>query len=119
MRRLLRAFLLWGTVLCAFAQSGVSSTQPRRKIDQEHTKWIAEVMQTILTIRPGMTRGDLQKAFTEEGGLSSPAHRRYVYKTCPYIKVDVDFAAADREMEKLDDKITKISQPFLEYAILD
>ena len=66
-----------------------------------------------------MTRADLKEVFGEEGGISSTTHRRYVYKTCPYIKVDVDFAAADGLIEKPDDRITKISQPFLEFSIMD
>jgi hypothetical protein len=119
LRKLLIAFLLWGAIFRAFAQSGESSAQPKFPIDQERTKWVAQVIRTILTIRPGMTRADLQKAFTENGGPLSPEDRRYVYRTCPYIKFDVDFAAADREMEKAEDRIAKISKLFLEYSIRD
>lgn len=38
--------------------------------DREHTQWIASVMDSIQTIKPGMTREDLSKVFTTEGGLS-------------------------------------------------
>ncbi len=90
-------------------------------IDQEHTKWIDKVMRTIQTIKPGMVRGDLKKMFAEEGGLSARRQRKYVYKTCPYIKVDVEFAPSDNDMstEKPEDKIVSISRPYLEYSIMD
>ena len=91
--------------------------------DQEHTKWIASVMDSINTIKPGMTREDLLKIFTTEGGLSNRRHRTYVYKQCPYIKVRVDFEAAvnadDVLAEMPEDRIVEISMPFLQYSIGD
>jgi hypothetical protein len=96
------------------------SQQPSA-IDEEHTKWIGEVMRSIETIKPGMTRGDLKNVFVEEGGLSTRAQRKYVYKTCPYIKVDVTFAPADDDKltEKPEDKIVSISHAYLEYPVMD
>ena len=90
--------------------------------DKEHTKWIARVMDSIQTIKPGMTREDLSRVFTTEGGLSFRLRRTYVYKECPYIKVNVEFEAAAnpsdyREMPQ--DKIVKISMPFLQYSVAD
>ena len=65
-----------------------------------------------------MSRADLLKVFTEEGGLSTRTWRRYVYRECLYIKVDVEFEPAGNTEDKLPerptDKITKISKPFLE-----
>ena len=74
------------------AQETEIDVRGRGSIDQEHTKWIDQVMRSIATIKPGMTRRDLFPVFTEEGGLSTRTHRRYVYKHCPYIKVDVEFS---------------------------
>jgi hypothetical protein len=107
------------------AQETVIDARNRGPIDQEHTKWIDSVMRSIATIKPGMTRRDLFSVFTEEGGLSTRAQRRYVYKHCPYIKVDVEFSHADIDAspdattENPDDKIVKISRPYLEYSIMD
>lgn len=90
---------------------------------REHTKWIASVMDSISTIKPGMTREDLLKAFTTEGGLSFRLQRTYVYKECPYIKVTVQFEAAanpdDGLTEMPEDRIVKISEPFLQYSVTD
>lgn len=81
------------------------------------------VLRWMIEIKPGMTRKDILKIFTTEGGLSFGRERRYVLKQCPYIKVDVDFApAADGQSpftDLPDDKITKISRPYLEYSIMD
>jgi hypothetical protein len=41
--------------------------------------------------RVGMTRMNLLKVFKEEGGISTRLSRRYAYRDCPYIKVDVEF----------------------------
>ena len=90
--------------------------------ESEHTAWIDSVLRAAQTIKPGKTRADLLKVFTEEGGKSTRLHRQYVYRGCPYIKVDVDFAAvgaADATGESPQDKIVKISRPYLEWSIMD
>jgi len=92
----------------------------RQQDSQNHTDWIDECMRRIQSIQPGATRAELLKVFTTEGGISNRLWRRYVYKECPYIKVDVEFRALDDDRhEKTDDVITKISKPFLEWSIMD
>lgn len=80
------------------------------------------VIELIQTIKPGMTRGDLLRLFTTEGGISTRRERTYVYKQCPYIKVRVEFEAADRSenwAQIPQDRIVKISAPFLQYFVAD
>jgi hypothetical protein len=109
------------------AQEAAIEAHGRSQIDQEHTKWIDHVMRTISTIKPGMTRKDLLGMLTGEGGISTRTQRRYVYKHCPYIKLDVEFSPTEQPddagqaeyYESLDDKIVKISRPYLEYSIMD
>ena len=105
---------------------GQESAKPARRgseVDREHTEWIESVMRSILTIKPGATRNDLLRVFKEEGGLSTRTRRKYVYKECPYIKVDVEFAPVGNEDERIaempEDKVTAISRPYLEYGITD
>ncbi len=85
--------------------------------------WIAASLKTMQTIKPGMTRWELLKVFTMEGGLSNRLHRTYVLRECPYIKVDVDFKAVGREGDLLwespDDSIAAISRPYLEWSVMD
>ena len=89
----------------------------------EHTEWIARSLKEIQSVKVGMTRGDLLRVFKEEGGISTRTWRRYVYRDCPYIKVEVQFEPVGDPENKLSqslrDKIIKISKPFLEWSIMD
>lgn len=84
---------------------------------QQRTLWIAKVLKQIDTIRPGMTRTDLESTFTTEGGLSTRRQRTYVYKDCPYIKVDVFFS--DAGATEAEDRIVSISRPYLAFSVMD
>ena len=92
-------------------------------IKENHTDWIANSLKQIQTVKIGMSRKDLLKLFKVEGGISARTSRRYVYRECPYIKVDVEFepvdAKQDKRSEYLSDRIIKISKPFLEWSITD
>ena len=105
-----------------FTTASVAPTQTTDS-DAEHRKWIVRVLESTGTIKPGMTREDLLKVFTTEGGISTRFQRTYVYKNCPYIKVRVAFEAAENPddglTEKPEDRITKISAPFLAYIVVD
>ena len=114
------------TVAGVPAQETLTDAQSRTLINQEHTQWIDQVMRSIATIKPGMTRKDLVRVFKQEGGLSTRTRKKYVYKHCPYIKVDVEFSPAsdmdanqDAATEKPEDRIVRISRPYLEYSITD
>ncbi len=94
------------------------------KYDADLTKKIEKIIREVQQIKPGMTRADLLKVFTTEGGLSNRKWRRYVHPSCPYIKLDVEFEPVGDEKsmltEKPADRITKISErPFLELSIGD
>jgi len=91
-------------------------------LSEERRKWIAKVMNELAEIRPGMTRKDISKVLTEEGGLSTRAHRTYVYVGCPYIKVDIEFNPVgdlDEVGDRPDDVVKTVSRPYLEYSIAD
>jgi hypothetical protein len=118
--------LLAMTVAGLPGQDNVIHTPARTRADEEHAQWIGGVMQAIAAIQPGMTRQDVFQVFTEEGGLSTRTRKTYVYKHCPYIKVDVEFSAiedsgvdAGSPVENPADKIVKISRPYLEPAHVD
>jgi hypothetical protein len=90
---------------------------------EDHIEWVAKALREMQTIKPGATRAELLRVFVEEGGLSTRTQRRYAYRECPYIKVDVTFEPVGEPAEKLKelqpDKIARISQPFLEWSIAD
>jgi hypothetical protein len=87
-------------------------------VDQAHTEWVAKSLIAMQGIKVGTTRADLLKIFTTEGGLSSASQRTYVYRGCPYIKLDVRFKASTRE-ELPSDPITEVSRPYLAWTIMD
>ena len=99
----------------------VSEEPEEQQLLRNHTKWISKCLMRIQSIKPGATRAELLEVFTTEGGISTTTKRRYVYKECPYIKVDVYFKPIDdgKWPENSGDVITKISKPFLEWSIID
>jgi hypothetical protein len=101
----------------AVAQS--ESPQGPSQIDREHTAWIASALNVMQTIKIGMTRSELMKVFTTEGGLATTSQRTYVYRQCPYIKVDVKFAASSRDEELPTDEIVELSRPYLARSVMD
>ncbi len=93
---------------------------------EEQTKWMAKSLREMKTIKVGMIRADLLKVFVTEGGISTPLNRTYIYRECPYIKVDVEFeplGSRDVEgrvtSETNEDVIKKISKPYLEWSVMD
>jgi hypothetical protein len=96
---------------------------------QGHRAWVAQALQKMQTIQPGMTRKDLLEVFTTEGGLSTGLRRTYVSQECPYFKVDVEFEAVGRPsrdeegrvtlVEDNRDVIAKISRPYLQFSTTD
>ena len=94
----------------------------RSQEEQSHIKWVEASLKEMETIKVGMTRADLLKVFMEEGGLSTRSSRSYVYRKCPYFKVTVEFKPVGEQSafpENPKDEITKISQPFLQWVVLD
>lgn len=113
-RRVLSCF-----VLLAFLASGQTPSTKPSPYDSEHARWIAASLKEMQTIKVGMSRGELLKVFTTEGSLSTVRQRRYVYRDCPYIKVEVEFAPVEKDqlVERQEDKIVTISRPFLQFGI--
>lgn len=101
----------------------LSSFASDAQYDADLTKKIEKVILEVQLIKPGMSRADLLKVFTTEGGISTRKQRRYVHLKCPNIKVDVQFKPVGNENDSLResaaDKIIRISQPFLEFGITD
>ena len=106
-------------LLCISAVAQTESPQNLTQIERQHTAWIADALRTIQTIKVGMTRADLTKLFTTEGGLSTTSQRTYVYRQCPYIKVDVKFATPILGEELPTDTIIEVSRPYLAWSVMD
>jgi hypothetical protein len=118
---LLLSGALSGRRVLAAASSGAPSQAP-----PSYVAWVGDVLTQMQKINSGMTRNDLLKVFTIEGGLSTGLQRTFVSRDCPYFKVDVEFNAVGRPNRDQDgyvtlfedprDIIIKISKPYLEFA---
>ena len=94
-----------------------------------NSQWVLQVLERMNHIRTGMTRADLLKVFTAEGGLSTGLQRTYMSQDCPYFKVDVTFQAVGRPerdkqgrvtlAEDSRDQIASISRPYLAFSLVD
>ena len=126
MRKLAFTFAI---LLCALALIvSAQSVRDSRK-SEENTKWISDSLREMNTIEVGKTRADLLKVFTTEGGLFTGLRRTYVYRKCPYIKVNVEFEAVGRPARDVEGRVTlnednrdsikSISKPYLEWSIVD
>ncbi len=108
-------------VMCFLIGPRRSATQVKVVTQEEakHYTWLAERLKEAYSIRVGMTRADLLKVFEPDGGLNRIPPVRHVLRSCPLIKVDVQFDIS-REMylahrpADTELKITAISKPYLE-----
>jgi hypothetical protein len=106
-----------------------SPSNDKDQTSQNHVVWVAEVLERMQSIRPGMSREALRRVFQMEGGLSTGLQRTFVSRDCLYFKVDVEFQAVGRpdrdengrvrSVEDSRDIILKISKPYLQFSILD
>jgi hypothetical protein len=97
-----------------------SANTETNKLTEEQ---LAYVLKECETIQAGMTRADLAKVFIPDGGLSTARQRTYCFRTCPNIKVDVDFTPAHPQPGRLDEQptdiISRISKPYLDWVYSD
>jgi hypothetical protein len=106
--------------ICGSAQG--QQINQRSQVDATLTHDVEVVIKIADSLHTGMTRADILKDFRTEGGISSRRSNHYVYKRCPYIKIDVTFLLAPGESltkEAATDKIATVSRPYLEFSIAD
>ena len=112
-----RAYL---TVICIglmSVQGGFSRTTTR-----DDCRVIEDALKRIDDLKPGDLRAKLEQSFELDGGLQFPARSRYVFKTCRYIKVEVELSSEGIQARTdflPSDKIVKISRPYLEHPVYD
>jgi|SRR5580700_51238 hypothetical protein len=96
---------------------------------EDHRAWVTDTLKKMQIIKPGMTRGQLLKVFTTEGGTSTGLQRTFVSRDCPYFKVYVTFEAVGRASHDNDGRVTlaedsrdiiaTVSRPYLQFSIVD
>ncbi len=126
----LRIIVLLAGIAIGASHAFQANTQPAQSQSAEnHVAWVAQALQRMQAIKPGMTRQTLMTVFTTEGGLSTGLRRTYVSRDCPYFKVDVEFQAVGRPsrdasgrvtlIEDGQDIILRMSRSYLENTIAD
>lgn len=128
MKKSLSVTLAAGALALAFTlppssaqeSEGAWPTPPR---PESHSDWVLRSLKQMESVKVGMTRADLLRVFREEAGLSTRQQRTYVYRGCPYFKMEVKFQAIgvleDGVEESPDDQIVEMSKPFLDYRVAD
>jgi hypothetical protein len=93
---------------------------------QDHAAWLAQVLEKMETIKPGMTRWDLLRVFRTDstrrtftiGGVGAQApvlRETFVSQDCPYFKIDVEFEPSFGVLNQ--DVIVKVSKPYVQSTI--
>lgn len=89
--------------------------------ERERREWLAGCIDEALEF-VGKTRGEISKAFPEDGGLGTAENIRYLHPRCPYLKLGVTFDfgrdADGRAEMRPDDRILAV-EPYLEPAFMD
>src|SRR5438045_1857553 len=65
---------------------------------QNHVNWVIQSMKRMESIKPGMTRADLLKVFTPEGGLQTGTG--FAFRDCLYFHVVVEFESTPQSMAR-------------------
>jgi hypothetical protein len=121
--------LSWRVLMWDSAAVPGRQRSPHGGLKQQHAAWVLQSLQRMEAVKPSMTRANLLNVFRTEGGLSNPLSRTYVYRECPYFKVDVEFGPVGRPARDADGRVTqtesgadvikKISKPYLARMVLD
>ena len=110
-------------IVTLLASSQRVSTQTVRH-DSDHVAWVAKSLTEMQKIGTENTRSELLRVFKGAGGLSTRRNRTYVYRDCPYFNVDVEFEPVGPPVSQVlgegpNDKIIKISRPYLAWGVQD
>jgi len=95
-------------------------------------QWLIECLSYIQSIRPGMTRKQVNELLVGDGGLIIPDAHSYSLSRCNFLKVRVEYDAEpnQRYFEVLpnqeikvgfneDDKVKAVSLPYIGLGIMD
>ena len=82
---------------------------------------IQQALHDCQRIKVGITRGEVEKYFAQEGGMQFPTNTRYVYPKCQYLHVDVEFTAKGpaEHLFSNEDIVTKVSKLYVDYSTKD
>ncbi len=99
----------------------VSACREQNQVEDELATQVKAALQDSSTLKPGMTRADVLKLFTTDGGLSPFTQNRFVWRRCDRIKIQVTFRLTNpnQETRTSSDTIVSVSKPYIEPAYID
>ena len=74
---------------------------------RDRIAWVAKCREELRRIKPGMTRKEVEAALKEDVASQAPLIATFVHRDCPCFKIDVEFTSQD-------DKVIKVSKPYLD-----
>jgi len=95
------------------------------KVMNDFSKRVAVCLKDFKKLKPGMSRGEINRLFPRDGGIHRVSQVRFTHPECPYLKVDVEFEFKsdpddqNRPIRGDEDRATSISKPYVEAPHLD
>ena len=105
--------------------SCAQSDNAQKDTGENHVKWVTKCLMDFDSIKPGMTREEIAKRFPMDGGLQAVSSVRFTHPSCRYFKMDVEFdfkrdaTDQNRAIKRKNDKVTKVSKPYIERPYID
>jgi hypothetical protein len=117
MRKILPAIIV---MILIYAVSVRLSGQQGQQ--QSECAVVSQALRSAQLITPGAKRQEVEKAFTQDGGVSFRTSTVYVSRMCPMLKIKIDFvpsAKAPGLIPSSDDTVSQVSQMYVEWPIRD
>jgi hypothetical protein len=118
MKTALAALLVCSAVLTA--PLARADSDPARR---ERRAWVERCIKDFQSIKPGMTRSQVEKLLRHDGGLMQATQWRYRHPDCDYFKIDVDYSvkrdSSGQLLDSANDKVVAVSKPYLEWPVDD
>jgi len=110
-----------GTALLLLAVTSATQRQGATESSSE-CAIVSRALADFQQVKPGVKRKDVEKLFKYEDGLQFPDNARYAYRSCEYIKLEVQFDAAPSRggsVTSPEDTVRAVSKLFIDYPTKD
>ena len=101
------------------------STPPAITEQQARIRWVGECLRDFNTLKPGMTRAEVEKVFPRHTMDEHSVPSRIIHPDCPLFMIDVYFDIKgnpedqNRATPRPEDLLINISKPYIAYPIND
>jgi hypothetical protein len=98
---------------------------PQGTPNKDLTTGVEKCLADFESVKAGMMRCEVEAKLTMDGGIQGVSPVRFAHPTCPYFKINVEFdfqknaADQNRAVRGKDDKVIRVSKPYIERPSLD